>query len=123
MAMQTRICIAECENDKYMNYSIWQPNETDIAWHVSIKGWIKAGQDVTIYHKSLPQGRLRFTGLKFKSGKAFAAFVTKMLMLYRNAFKRNYIKVDSTDYQLLINEYERGKDKADSLYINTSSND
>lgn len=121
MAMQTRMCIVECENDRYMNYSIWQPTDTDIAWHVSIKGWIKAGQDITIYHKSLPKGRLRFTGLKFKSGKAFAAFVTKMLMLYRNAFKRDYIKVDIADYQLLIVEYERGKEKANNLYINSGN--
>lgn len=117
MLEQTRISFQPHKRDIYITETIRQQG-TLFPWEVKIEGWIKAGISVRIDQAQLKEGYMIFTGLKFRSSRHFADFVSKMLHMVRFSFKKD-ISFSGNDYLALMEGYERGVKKASSYYISS----
>lgn len=117
MLKQTRISFQPIKRDIYIKETIRQQG-TLFPWQVKIEGWIKSGIDVRIDHSELINGYMLFSGLKFRSSRHFAEFVSKMLNTMRFSFKKN-ISVSGNDFLALMEGYEKGVKRASSCYISS----
>ena len=102
-----------------MNYTIWQPeikNNDCFPWAVHIEGWLESGIVITIHHESLTRGQISFSNCKFRSAKEFSEFVMKMLITYRDSFKKP-IRANGNDCLALMEGYRKGLDSAKQIFI------